>query len=316
MNITRRPDVAAELMDEMRRSFGDSARPDVHLSDTLNPRYAFWARVAPKLASDDEIVYFLSGRGYEDVYGRLAGLERGRADRAFGITYTVDFYRGTFAELKTRRRDLAPEGQEFVKYSHYIEQCKGYCAIVRGKLIESGQRENLERWNRCELFVFTTAQKQPDGSTKPAFMAYEIEFTDLELDDHLIELRQRAGTLESLLIQAQDPTGSRRYKSTEDLQALSRFLPLCWDWKCGTRSSEMVKKPYCTTCEREFKTDWGIDKHVSSKTGKGHTVTKAEYRFFYLPRCKHYQDCKPYLDDPTRGGEAVGESPTHEDGTE
>lgn len=318
MKITVREDTAASLMDEMRQSFGSGGRPTLHLSDLLQPRKAFWQRVLPKPATDDEVVYFLSGRGYEDAYGRIVGLERGRPAEAFGITFTVDFYRGTFAELKTRRRDLAPPERIADDYSHYIAQCKGYCAFIRGAVQQGVAMD--PRWmlvdpdnlRRCELLVFTTAQQQPDGTTKPDFQVIDLEFTEQELDDWLVELLQRAGNLDVMLARVLSPGPPAGTKLKHEC---SRFLPLCSAWMCGKRSREMTTKPLCQTCAKDFQTDWGIDKHVSSRTGAGHAVTKAEYRYFYRPRCKYYDDCQPYVDDPTRGGER-GEGPTTEDGAE
>ena len=306
VKITRRPDTETWLLDEMRRSFGDGARPEMHLSDLLNPRKGYWARVSPKPVTDDEIVYFLAGRGHEDVFGRISGLERGKPQRAFGIVYTVDFHKGSFCELKTRRRNLAPEGFEAERYNSYIEQCKGYCALERGRLATQ-HGVITSSWNHCELIVIALVQQQEDGSTKPEIGVYDLEFTEQELDDNLIELQQRAGTLEYLLQLVKNPDYSKH--------EAARLLPLCWDWMCGKRSSEMVTKPYCTTCKREFQTDWGIGKHVDSKTGRGHAVTKATYRYFYKPRCKYYSECQPFRDDPNRGGE-LGEGPTTEDGAE
>ncbi len=70
----------------------------------------------------------------------------------------------------------------------------------------------------------------------------------------------------------------------------------------------MVKKPKCLTCDREFEGEWGLDKHVTSKTGAGHVTQAPEYETRYEPKCRWYDECAPWTDDPARGASPLQRS--------
>lgn len=179
------------------------------------------------------------------------------------IRYGIDFYDGHPVEMKTRRRYLAEEGKEAEVYDGYLAQLKGYCAVENSVV--------------GELWVWSLVEKSGEYGTKPEYVAYHVEFTPEELEDE----RQRLLSGRDRLISAID-------RSTH------LDLPLCPAWMCVKKLTEMVNKPYCHTCNRAFETDWGIDKHINSNTGRGHRVDKAVYNAKLIPQCRWYDECRPH----------------------
>jgi hypothetical protein len=205
-------------------------------------------------------MYFLTGRGHEEVYSNVSGYDKVRQKEWNGIYYNIDFWYGHPCELKTRRWGLAEEEKEASEYEHYLAQLKGYCAL------ENMPTGNLQVW--CLVDKRNTSQK-------PEFGLYDVEFTEHELEQE----RERLIRMRNALIFAID------FSDFSD-------LPICPEWMCGKKHNVMVTKPYCHTCSREFQTDYGLDKHVNSKTGKGHDVTFATYKEVFEPRCKWLMECR------------------------
>jgi hypothetical protein len=273
VNFSRREDLEAVVLDAMRVSFAEDARTvdtPIHLSDLLTPRYAYWQRVKPKPLTDDEIAYFVSGRSIEDATWRLHGYEKGGARVEWGITFRPDWYTSIPVEFKSRRGWLPKDDTEALdRFSHYIEQAGGYAALT----------EQTAAW----LWVLSLAERQADRSTKPEFRCYLIEWTKDELDAIRADLLSgRVALTAALELREHTP------------------LKLCPAWKCGKSSRAMVTKPRCLTCQRDFEGEWGIQKHLDSKTGRGHTTEPAKYERAYVPRCKWFTECEPWTVDPER----------------
>jgi hypothetical protein len=262
MQIKRDNSIEAWLFDEIRNEWGKE-REGIHLSDLLTPRQAYWKRKKPMSANNDEIMYWASGKAHERAFLRASGYEHAESKQWEGIWYSMDFFRSFPTEIKTRRKNLAFEGKEADEYEHYLNQLRGYCAIENKK----------QGW----LWVWCLVQKQDDYTTKPELACYTVEFTDEELERE----REKLIWLRDNLIQS---LSNDDYKS----------IHLCPKWMCGKVKQEIIEKPYCHTCKKEFETQWGIEKHINSKTGKGHDVKKAVIKEAYEPRCKWFDDCKPF----------------------
>jgi hypothetical protein len=262
MNIIRSPERTTEVLDMIRVTF-QKPREGIHLTDLLYPRRAYWQRVRPLPLTDTEIQYFLAGRGHEDAMHRITGLVH-VGDRDWnGIKYGIDFYDGHPVEMKTRRRWLAEEGQEATVYDTYLNQLKGYCAV--------------ENMTTGELWIWSLVEKQGEYATAPKYVAYMVEFTPEELE---AERNRMIG-------------GKDQLENAISAMSCSK-LPICPTWMCVKKLTEMEDKPYCETCDRAFETDWGIDKHINSNTGRGHAVRKATYKTTITPTCKWYEDCRPH----------------------
>lgn len=275
MQITRRIDLEALLLDEMRASFAREERTtdEIHVSDLLAPRRAYWGRVHPKPVTDDEIGYFVAGRAHEDAVGRVSGVQPGEPRQVDGIWLRSDFYTSIPLEFKTRRRSLAADADEATRrYDTYIDQCRAYAAL----------QQRPAAW----LWVLGLVSEQRDGGTKPEFQVWHLDFTP----DELLAERVRLGQVRDLLRAAWDGAGVEG-------------VPLCPDWQCGKVGAVMVQPPHCQSCDRTFQTEWGAKKHLDSKTGAGHTMTPATFTRTYAPKCRWYDECRPWLADEGRRGD-------------
>lgn len=282
MRITRDEAQEQSLLNQMRESFakGDAERHEhLHLTDALEPRRGFFARVAPMPLGDDEVLYFVAGRGHEDMLARLAGLEVSEPRVIEGISMRPDFRMfGLPAEFKTRRANLAEEGEEETVYENYLNQlARGYCALEGDSC----------GWLIILALTQGSTAADPKRRTKPAFRVYRVEMAPWELDAAKQQLLANRDALNHAL-------------KTRD----HRALPLCAAWKCGKRTKVMDEKPRCLTCNRDFESQWGIEKHTSSKTGAGHDVKNEVAHWIYEPVCKWHPICRPQDVDPTRGPEA------------
>ncbi len=264
MQITRNEALEQQIFDDARKSFAladEKRNATLHLSDMLSPKRAYWQRTMPLPLSEDEIQYFTIGRGHEDSLHRITGYKHVPSKEWNGMTYSVDFWLDVPAEMKTRRGYLPKEGEEEEKFESYLKQLKGYCAI--------------EEKPTGKLIVWSLLEKSDDFRSKPKMQCYEVVFTEEELQAE----RERLLATRDALVQAiasKDPS----------------TLPDCPEWQCVEKRTTLIVKPYCLTCKREFATDWGMDRHLESKTGKGHEYKRGQYNIEILPRCKWYQFCK------------------------
>lgn len=280
MILEREPHMESWLLEQIQASFGTGVRADgLHASDLQVPRQRYWAEVEPRLGSVVDVQYWLAGLGHEQAFTRVTGLDHGEARQWEGVWYTPDFALNIPADLKTRRRNLAKAGEEAEVYAHYLERLRMYAAM---------QDRPVAR-----LFVFSLVEKQAnaEGSTQPELACYRVEWTEAELEATRDWLRVRRDGLEEAL--------ARHDPST---------LPLCAAWMCGKRTGEQLTGPYCETCQREFQTVWGAEKHCASSTGRDrvtgepHLMRPAVVQWRYQARCRWHEVCQPWMDDPQRGG--------------
>jgi len=267
MEIKKDTSISEWLMSEIRVNLGKEPRKHIHLSDLLSPRKAYFQRITPKYATDEEIMYWTTGRGHEDALLYASGYEHGEVRDWNGIFYTPDLFQSLPVEIKTRRRYLAKEGEEINTYGHYLKQLKGYCAITKKQ----------KGW----LWVWCLVSKDDaSGKTKPELVCYSVDFTAEELEGERERLTKTKEALEEAL-------RNNDHKP----------LPLCPNWMCGKELKIMETKPYCETCKKEFETEWGSEKHLNSKTGNGHTMKPATFRTEYDIACKYFSECEPFKEN-------------------
>ena len=307
MLITRRTDLEDVLFREIIASFERPLLPcivpgeqqtrgsEVHLSDTLQPRQAVWKRLIPQPVTRREANLFMTGRGFEFDLSRRTTLLPGASRFIENISCRPDFMQwpGHWdgpIEVKWRRANLAAQGEEESDYSSYLDQLAGYCALL------TFDQATHKTHDRGLLIVATPRQGQKYNDdlapTEPAIHVYEVVFTAAELERAIQVLRQRRDQIATAL--------ERRDASQVDL---------CSDFLCGKRRKEQVKKPHCVTCNRDFETEYGFNKHFNSKTGAGHIGEAEVVRWHYEPRCRWYSFCQPEKTDALRGAtpDASGE---------
>jgi hypothetical protein len=195
MRITRNLDKEKVILTALRESF-DEPRTGVHLSDLLHPRQAAFKRIMPLPLTESEILYFLAGRGHEEVFARLAGVTVGASTVKYvkipgfvageprikhGIMYRPDFRWDTKpTEFKTRRANLAKPGEESRVYDHYLEQLRGYCA--------------LDSQPYAQLIVFSLLEGRsgdPLNPTHPELAVYDVQFSPGDLsfmESYLVDM--------------------------------------------------------------------------------------------------------------------------------
>jgi len=263
MEIKRNPSIEEWAIGEVVNVWGKETREGIHLSDLLSPRKKYWATVMPMKPTIKEISYWTSGNAIEQKFLRAIGYSHGTMKEWNGIYYTPDTFFNFPAEIKSRRRGLAEEGKEGEYYEHYLKQLLGYCAI-----------ENKQKgW----LIILSLLEKQDNNKTAPEWAYYDVLFTQEELEAE----RER-------LIKTKEALGNAlRIKD-------HRSLPLCPVWMCGRVLKIMEQKPICETCGKTFETEWGSEKHLSSKTGMGHNIIPAVFREEYEKECKWFDHCIPF----------------------
>lgn len=195
MRISRNADKERVILDALRQSF-DEVRTGVHLSDLLNPRQAVFKRLMPMPLTATEILYFLAGRGHEEVFARLAGVNVGASAIRYakipefvageervkhGISYRPDFrWHSAPTEFKTRRSNLAKPGEETRVYEQYLRQLLGYCA--------------LDEQPYGVLVVFSLLEgrsNDPLNPTHPELAVYDAQFSPgdmTSMEDYLVDM--------------------------------------------------------------------------------------------------------------------------------
>jgi len=298
MLITRSAAKERILLDALRASLHEE-RTGTHLSDLIKIRQAAWKRFIPLPPTDIDALYFLAGRGHEEVFARLCGVQVGATtvkhvavpefvpgEQRFhnGVSYRPDFrwYRLP-TEFKTRRSNLAKEGEEATVYDGYLDQLKGYVAYdyAASGEVDAGHLIVLSLLEGKSL-------ANPLKPSAPELAVYDVQFARQELVEMLQLLTDRRVQFE------------RANGAGEDRVAEIQKLPLCAAWMCGKNHKTVLKAAHCVECDKDLYEPWA-SKHSSTKTGRGHTVTPEEVRWDYVPRCAHYSLCRPQDIDPTRG---------------
>jgi len=258
MELIRDESIEKWLFSEMRQEIGKEAREGIHLTDLLTPKKAYWQKIQPEYASDDELLYFLTGRGHESAMLAVSGYQHGDVKERDGITYTPDIFFNFPVEVKTRRAFLAKDGEETEKYAWYIKQLSGYMSL-----------EDIQQgW----LIVWCLSEKQDDGwSTKPAVRVYRLTMTQEELNEKKVELRAILALLRASL-ELKDPSK----------------LPDCPEWMCARISQTLIQRGFCKTCDKEYQKSNYLTKHKE----QGHEIIMPVYKAEIEPKCKYYDICK------------------------
>lgn len=282
MIVTRDEKLEALLLDELVASFsrplpkvvlpleGQLRGEEIHLSDILKVRQAFWSRALPLSPTRVEALNFTTGRAHEEILQRrikLAGWTLGARRYKEGIQYRPDVDWDSFpTEFKTRIRNLARPGEETVTYDGYLEQLQGYCALdgnPLGRLLVLSLAEGMDINNN----------RVP---THRELAAYRVEYSPYDMEYMLGYIREQRDAL----------IAARKSKDASTLR-------LCPEWMCGKLMKDMARTVQARC------THPGCDvKHRIEKPG--HEMIPEIAAWSYEPRCKWKVFCRPELMDPTR----------------
>lgn len=193
---------------------GETRKPGIHASDVLDPRLAYWKRVAPKPLDDRSVWMFAAGRAMHAIVLASWGGEEGESDQGstwsevLGLWYSPDLRLPELTEFKTTRSFFEKGTIEDISF--YLEQLLVYMAA-------EGKRE---AW----IKVLYLNLKDESGATVPSIRCYRVKVTQGELDG----VAARIATTSAEIVRAvekQDPSA----------------LPLCRTWLCGTTCAWWTK---------------------------------------------------------------------------
>jgi hypothetical protein len=323
-NVLRHTAVEDWLYDACRAYLTKTPRTGIHVSDLLLLRKAYWQRVEPKPPSRREILYFMAGRGHEEVVVALSGLGAHRKARGEwlgpidepypegdGIRYEMDvLYEGEDHpaipfEIKTNRRAKVIDAKTVLDdYALAVDQLGMYCAI---KNLPVGYLFELHLMARNLAAVPADATEaeperpadEPDPyawlkQSRPEMPIYQITWTTEEREAILALMPIRRGMLESALAVG-DHTG----------------LPECPEWMCG-KVHIRRSAPVCPMCGTmytvgEVKPDGkkrGVRQYCETCKVGGRLVggrqvggTKVELvrdsQEIFVPGCRWWASCLP-----------------------
>ena len=310
--VLRHSAVESWLYDAVRGYLTRTPRTGIHVSDLLLPRKAYWARVDPKPPSRREVLYFIAGRGHEEVLVALAGLKThhkvrgewsGPEDDPYppgeGIRYEMDvLYEGEGHppipfEIKTTRRPKVIDAKDvLVEHALAVDQLGRYCSIrdlPTGYLIEL----HLMARNLAATPSDATGPDAPTDETdpyawlkqsRPEMPIYQLTWSaeEREAIRALMHLQRRL--LESALA-AGDHTR----------------LPECPEWMCG-KVHVRRSAPVCPMCGTiytvgEVKPDGkkrGVLKLCETCKVDGKKVDLVrDSQEIFVPGCKWWESCLP-----------------------
>src|SRR5690349_458346 len=242
--ISRQPDIETKLYDALRDSFGQDQRTGVHLSSLLNPRQTHFRKLDPRQLTDDEIGYFVGGRGHEDIISRLLeqDFELTPEEIIDGIHLRPDFRaltdqivpKGSHVEFKTRRSNLPKtDAQAQTDFNSYRDQIRGYMA--------------LKRQTEMYLVVLSLTEGKtgdPLSKSRPVLAVYRETMTLAERDRVWADLQQRKTLLEV---------------------GATSIMPLCWEFLCvkWVKGVLLPKCPYYEQCK-----PWHMDSRRATSDKK------------------------------------------------
>jgi hypothetical protein len=222
-----------------RRDLGS----DLHISELLNPRKAYWTRTLGERVTDESIGFFITGEAFHRVVQDAMGLEFAEKKLTLpGIVGTADLCGTYLCEIKTSRKWTIPEQPD----PYYVEQVTSYAAMA-------------DRDVAYIFVIYFTAGRKWDGS-KPStleMVSWKVELTDQERIDIRQKLLTEANRLNKALVK-KDPL----------------LLQLCADWMCVGIYQNKVQRtcPYYHDCQPEGR--YPIDVLLKPIEEKKKKVTK------------------------------------------
>jgi hypothetical protein len=211
------------LLDKARAWLGgdENRQHELHASDLLDPRMAYFAKTDPRPLTDRLVTMFMVGKvlhafvinSLDEEGGpqTLSSDEGSAYSEELGIYYSIDkMLHGRIRELKTSRSYYEPKDVE-KDLGTYIEQLLVYMVAK----------------NACDsqLCVLYLNFKDDEGKTAPTFRAYDIVISEADLS----AIREYLLATKELLQTALDA------KTPE-------LLPLCREFKCGRKNCEWYDK--------------------------------------------------------------------------
>ena len=192
MKVTFREDLVGVLLQKFR---AEAPRLGIHISDLANPclRRVYCAKKGLAPATDEDLLLWLAGKAHHSLLeGKLREIELERDD-IIGTIDCIDEER-IITEFKTTRASLSKNVLE--EYTFWREQLMGYCYLYGD--------------TRARLFVLHLLGDWGKSKFLPALRAYELEFTEKELNENWKELLRRKDILIESLNNSILPLGPQK----------------------------------------------------------------------------------------------------------
>lgn len=226
MVIVEDQQVADLIKGKIAAYIDKSARtPDglYHVSDLLNPRYAYFKQKFGHAITETEMGFFVSGIAFHEFLQKILGKEMSEVQlRLENIVGTADQAGVFFSEIKTSRKWTIPEGADPI----YVEQFEKYLAMAGRSFGHI-------------IVIYFTANRSWDGKKPSTLEIKSWKVTMSEQD------RVRA---KNVLIERRDGL-----KLVQDGVNSYESLPLCWAFKCGKEYKGEVQNlcPFYYSCRPE-----------------------------------------------------------------
>ena len=191
MKVTFREDLVGVLLQKFR---AEAPRLGIHISDLANPclRRVYYAKKELAPTTDEDLLLWLAGKAHHSLLeGKLREIELEK-DSIIGTIDCIDEER-VITEFKTTRASLSKNVLE--EYAFWREQLMGYCFLYGD--------------TRARLFVLHLLGNWGKSKFLPALRAYELEFTEKELNENWKELLKRKDILAESLGNGIPPFGPR-----------------------------------------------------------------------------------------------------------
>mgnify|MGYP001579340628 CR=1 FL=1 len=227
MEILRNNKRAEQFWDKIRAAFSkprDLAVDEVHVSELLAPRKAYWVRTLGERVTDEMVGFFATGQAFHLMLQNVVGVEFSEQQvRIAGIVGTQDIVPpdGETTEFKTSRKWTVPDEPP----PQYIDQISSYLAMADKEIGHI-------------LVVFFTANRRWDG-TKPSSMewvSWEVRMTKAERSAQRLEMGRGKDAL-LLAVKTQQP----------------KLVGLCPEWQCASIFKGEVQSvcPFYEECQPE-----------------------------------------------------------------
>lgn len=226
MKITRNNKRAEQFWDFLREDFSkprELSPVEVHVSELLAPRKAYWTRLYDERVTDEMIGLFATGEAFHLLFQKVAGIEFAEQQvKHCGVVGTQDLMPpdGESTEIKTSRKWSVPADPE----PRYIDQLSAYMAM-----------EDCPIGHVLVLYI--TAGRRFDGK-KASTM--ELVSWQVEIDaDERREIREQLVAEKDRLLHAVKVKNPK-------------LVDLCPEWQCANIYKGEVQS-VCPFYENECK---------------------------------------------------------------
>lgn len=218
MKIKRNKKLEEQIYGRLEKYFERQTeeRTGIHVSGLITPRKAYWQAVDPQPLTRREIGFFTAGRAHHEII--LQAMKGKKLDESpdrkletdegtkewKGIFYSPDYRLGFLAEIKSTRKQSAPDESDLeTEYETYLNQLTKYMAV--------------ENEGRASLVVFFLSMKldNKNKATEPTLYSYDVVLSPEELEEIRKEMLKTKKALEKAI-------ETKNYKP----------LPLCPEWQC------------------------------------------------------------------------------------